>query len=104
MPDDLVICNGTKYCTPEIDTSEIIVDVSGISQHISPFNCILSFSQWICDGNFQWTFSDIFRWNFTFVISGVCGKAGLCFVVYRELAFVLCYMLILTIFVYLFSV
>ena len=66
---------GAKYCTPEIDTSEIIVDF----QWHFPTYCHssvvlskgLSLVQWIFTGIVKWTFSDILQGNFTFLISGV---------------------------------
>ena len=72
------------YCTPEINASESIVDF----RWRFPVDCQWCFPTEIhlsCSGMFQrtltfpvdftgivqWIFSDIFRWNFTFVISGV---------------------------------
>ena len=66
---------GAKYCTPEIDTSEIIVDFQchfpmdfqwhfPTTCHLSVlFPKGLSLVQWICTGNVQWipvTFSNGF--------------------------------------------
>ena len=71
-----------KDSTPEIHTSESIVDFQwhfpmGFQWHFPTelhlsvvFSKGLSLSQWIT-GIVQQTFSGIFQWNFTFVISGV---------------------------------
>ena len=65
---------GAKDCTPEIVTSEIIVDFQWHFQmefHLSVV-CSkgLTLLQWIITGSVQWTFSGLFEWNFTLVISG----------------------------------
>ena len=74
---------GAKYCTPEINTPETIVDVQwhfpmDVQWHF-PTNCHisavcskgLSLVQWIVTGIVQWIFSSIFQWMFMFVRSGV---------------------------------
>ena len=74
---------GAKDCTPEISTSEVIVDfqwhVSLDFQRHFPVGFDvsavvskgLSLPQWIFTGDFQWINNSIFQWIFTFVISGV---------------------------------
>ena len=58
---------GAKYYTPEIDTSEIIVDCQ---RHFpTGFHYSVVFSQgsslvqWIFSGFVQWIFSGVFQWN-----------------------------------------
>ena len=66
---------GAKYCTPEINSSEVIVEFQRhfqTNRHCSmAFPKGLSLSQWIVTGIVQWMFSVVFQWIFTFVISGV---------------------------------
>ena len=70
---------GAKDCTPEIDTSEIIVDcqwhfqMEFQSNFPTPVDLSvvfpkgLSLFRWIFTGIVQWIFKYIFRWNSTFV-------------------------------------
>ena len=70
-------------CIPEIDTSEIIVDLwwrfqTDFQWHLpTEFHLSvvvsqgLSLSRWILTGNVQWTFGGIFQRSFTFATSGV---------------------------------
>ena len=74
---------GAKSSTPEIDISEIIVDVQwhvamNFQWHVpKDLHCStvyskgLSLSQWICAEHFQWNSVVFFKGNFTFVSSGV---------------------------------
>ena len=74
---------GANYYTPEINTSEIMVDFQWhfpmdfqwhfpTKFHLSVvFPKGLSLSQWIFAGVVQWILSGIYQWNFTVVISGV---------------------------------
>ena len=74
---------GAKDCTPEIDTSEIIVDFQwhfpmDFEWHFQTefhipvvFSKGLSHVQWSFTGNVPWMFNGIFQRNFTSVISGV---------------------------------
>ena len=69
--------------TPEIDTSEIIVDFRwhfpiDVHWHVPTFVCLsvvcskgLSLSQRIVTGNIQWISRDVCLWNFACVRSGV---------------------------------
>ena len=70
---------GAKYCTPEINTSEIIVDFQSrfpMDFHLS-LVCSkgLSLFQWISSGLFQRTFSGIFKQNCTVATSGAYSLA-----------------------------
>ena len=75
--------SGAKDCTPEIDTSEVIVDLQRRSPmalqwhfqtdfHVTAV-CSkgLSLPQWIFTGIVQWTFGGNFQQHVTFVVSGV---------------------------------
>ena len=74
---------GAKDCTPEISTSEIIVDLKwhfpmDVQWHF-PTNCHssvvcskgMSLFQWIFTGIDKWISSGISQWSFTLVLSGV---------------------------------
>ena len=54
---------GTKYCTLEIDTSEIIVDFQWHLPTDFHFSVEISLSQWIFTRNLQWTFTGTFQFN-----------------------------------------
>ena len=72
-----------NYCTPEINTSEIIVDFQWHFPVACRWQCPtefhfsvvlskgLSLVQWVFTGSVHWNFRGIIQWNFTFVISFV---------------------------------
>ena len=73
---------GTNDCTPEIDASEIVMDVQWCFQWVFRFfptsfhlsvvcSKGMSLSQWMFTGVVQRIVSGIFQWMFMFVSSGV---------------------------------
>ena len=66
-PRELHACMGARDCTPEIDTSEIIVDFQWHCPTEFHFPAVFSkgwsLVQRILTGIVQWIFSGVFQWN-----------------------------------------